>query len=100
MIAGNFYREGFDIFYPRIDWAGSHPGYVGTEFPLVPYLIAWLYVPVGEHLYLGRLVSIVFSVFAMAFFYLLVRGTSERLVALFSLFFFVFSPCPSSTPAP
>src|ERR1043166_8794455 len=38
MIAENFYRNGFNILYPQINWAGSAPGYIGTEFPLVPFV--------------------------------------------------------------
>jgi hypothetical protein len=26
-VARNFYREGMDILYPRIDWRGDGPGY-------------------------------------------------------------------------
>jgi hypothetical protein len=33
MIAENFYRTGFNIFQPQVNWAGNAPRYVGTEFP-------------------------------------------------------------------
>jgi hypothetical protein len=46
MIAENFYRQGFHVLYPEINWAGP-TGYVGTEFPLVPLLAAGLYPVVG-----------------------------------------------------
>jgi hypothetical protein len=36
MIAENFSRNGFHVFFPQINWAGPAPGYVGTEFQLVP----------------------------------------------------------------
>jgi hypothetical protein len=45
MIAENFYRNGFNIFYPQINWAGPAPGYIGAEFPLVLFLASLLYVP-------------------------------------------------------
>ena len=35
MIAENFYRNGYNIFYPQINWAAASSGYIGTEFPLV-----------------------------------------------------------------
>src|SRR5262245_2136887 len=38
MIAENFYRHDFALFYPQINWAGNAPGYVGTEFPLVAWI--------------------------------------------------------------
>ena len=51
MIARNFYRHGFNILYPQVDWAGTSPGYVGTEFPLVPRPIntpVRIYQPIGS----------------------------------------------------
>src|SRR6266516_3809957 len=48
-IARNFYRNGFNVFYPQINWAGSDPGYVGTEFQLVSLLASAMYVPFGIH---------------------------------------------------
>src|SRR5512140_2161364 len=53
MIAENFYRNGFNIFYPQINWAGNSPGYVGTEFPLVPFLASLLYPLFGVHEWIG-----------------------------------------------
>jgi hypothetical protein len=42
-IARNFYYNGFNIFYPQIDWGGTGPGYVEAEFQLVPFIIAIFY---------------------------------------------------------
>ena len=39
-IARNFLENGFRFAYPQIDWAGNAPGYVGTEFPLLPFVVA------------------------------------------------------------
>ena len=36
-IARNFFENGFRFAYPQIDWAGDAAGYVGTEFPLLPF---------------------------------------------------------------
>ena len=33
-IARNYYEEGYDLFYPRVDWRGATAGYVETNFPL------------------------------------------------------------------
>ena len=60
MIAENFYRLGFALFYPQINWAGTAPGYVGTEFPLVPFLAALLYGAFGVRAWIGRPVSVAF----------------------------------------
>src|SRR5262249_17182898 len=76
MIADNFYRHGFHILYPQVNWAGAAPGYIGTEFPIVPFLAALLYLPFGEHEWIGRSVTLVFSVLSLPFFYLLAKKTS------------------------
>ena len=39
-IARNFVEHGFRFGYPQIDWAGGSGGYVGTEFPILPFLAA------------------------------------------------------------
>jgi 4-amino-4-deoxy-L-arabinose transferase-like glycosyltransferase len=46
-IARNFYRNGYHLFYPQIDWGGDGPGYVEMEFPIVPWLTALIYGVVG-----------------------------------------------------
>jgi hypothetical protein len=92
MIASNFYQNGFDILHPQIDWAGDMPGYIGTEFPLVPFLTALLYLIFGEQLFLGRLVSIIFFAVSIPLFYLLVCRCFEYKTAAWALFFYVVSP--------
>jgi hypothetical protein len=47
MIAENFYHDGFQVLYPQINWGGNAPGYVGTEFQLVPLIASLLYIPFG-----------------------------------------------------
>src|SRR5215475_7925222 len=39
-IARNFLENGFRFAYPQIDWAGDSAGYVGTEFPILPFIAA------------------------------------------------------------
>jgi Dolichyl-phosphate-mannose-protein mannosyltransferase len=92
MISSNFYRNGFDILHPQVNWAGNMPGFVGTEFPLVPFLTALLYLIFGEHLILGRLVSIGFFILSIPLFYLLVRKYFGQQTAWLALFFYVASP--------
>ena len=73
MIAENFYRHGFHLFYPQINWAGPAPGYVGTEFPLVPFLAAGLYRIFGVQDWIGRALSVVFFAASVPFLYLLIK---------------------------
>jgi hypothetical protein len=92
MIARNFYRNGFHFFYPQVDYAGNLPGYVGTEFPIVPFLTSLLYLLFNEYIALGRLVSIAFFVLSIPLFYLLVRKFLGWQIAAFALFFYAVSP--------
>ncbi len=68
-IARNFYHNGFNILYPQIDWGGAGPGYVETEFQLVPFLTAVLYQLFGVHDYVARLVAISFSILSIYLIY-------------------------------
>ncbi len=74
-IARNFYREGMDPFYPRIDWRGDGPGYTESEFPLYPWAAALLYHAVGYHEPLLRVMSLVFLLAALAIFLRIARRT-------------------------
>lgn len=92
MIAENFYRNGFNIFYPQINWAGNAAGYIGTEFPLVPFLASLLYIPFGVQEWIGRSVSITFSVLALPFFYFLVKKISNERSAAFAGVIYAVAP--------
>jgi hypothetical protein len=92
MISENFYLHGFNIFYPQINWAGNSPGYVGTEFPLVPFLAALLYLIFGVQDWIGRSVSVVFFAFSVPFFYLLVRKVFNEGSAWFATGIYSLAP--------
>jgi hypothetical protein len=92
MIAENFYRNGFNIFYPQINWAGNSPGYIGTEFPLVPFLASLLYIPFGVREWVGRAVSIVFFSLSLPFLYLLVKKISDQRSAIFAAAIYALAP--------
>jgi 4-amino-4-deoxy-L-arabinose transferase-like glycosyltransferase len=92
MIAENFYRHGCALFYPQINWAGRAPGYVGTEFPLVPFLAAGLYGVFGVQAWVGRAVSVAFFARSVPFFYRLVRRTSDAPVALWAVAIYTLTP--------
>jgi 4-amino-4-deoxy-L-arabinose transferase-like glycosyltransferase len=92
MIAENFYRHGFALFYPRINWAGTAAGYVGTEFPLVPFLAALLYKIFGVQAWVGRAVSVGFFALSVPVFYRLVRQTSDAHTALWAVVIYALTP--------
>lgn len=91
-IAHNFVDNGFHLFYPQINWRGAGPGYVETEFQLYSFIVAVLYRVFGEQAWLGRLVSLGFSVMALFIFYLLANRLFKSTIALWALAFFVVSP--------
>jgi 4-amino-4-deoxy-L-arabinose transferase-like glycosyltransferase len=92
MIAENFYRHGFALFYPQINWAGRAPGYVGTEFPLVPFIAAMLYGVFGVQAWVGRAVSVMFFALSVPLFYGLVHKTSNPRVAFWAVGIYILTP--------
>ncbi len=72
-IARSFYREDMNILLPRIDWRGDGPGYVESEFPLLPWTAACLYHVFGYHEEILRVLSYVLSLGAFVVFLRLAR---------------------------
>jgi 4-amino-4-deoxy-L-arabinose transferase-like glycosyltransferase len=91
-IARNFANNGFRFAYPQIDWAGSAPGYVGTEFPILPFLAAVSYKFAGVHEWIGRSQAVIFFAVSLPFFFLLVREIFGSTAAIWAVFFYSFAP--------
>jgi hypothetical protein len=91
-IAHNFFVNGHRLFYPQINWGGSGPGYVEAEFQLYPWLTSFLYSAFGQHVWLGRGLSLLFSVGTMAAAAVLLRRLLSKRAALLALAFFLLSP--------
>src|SRR6184192_172415 len=91
-IARNFSENGFHFAYPQIDWAGGAPGYVGTEFPILPFLAAIYYKLAGVHEWIGRLQAVIFFAASLPFFFLLVREIFGDTAAIWATFFYSFAP--------
>jgi 4-amino-4-deoxy-L-arabinose transferase-like glycosyltransferase len=91
-IARNYFENGFHFAHPQIDWAGAEPGYVGTEFPILPYLAAVCYHLAGVHEWIGRLQGVLCFAIALPFFFLLVRRIFGETAALWATFFYAFAP--------
>ncbi len=73
MMAENFYRKNWNIFYPEVNWTGPGPSYQGREFQTVSYIAALLYTLVGQHDWIGRSVAVVFGLWGIFALYQLVR---------------------------
>jgi 4-amino-4-deoxy-L-arabinose transferase-like glycosyltransferase len=91
-IAHNFYEGGFRFAYPQIDWAGDATGYVGTEFPILPFLAALCYKFAGIHEWIGRSQAVIFFAVSLPFFFLLVREIFGSAAAVWATFFFSLAP--------
>lgn len=91
-IAKNFYENGFNILYPQIDWGGSTPGYVESEFQLYPFIVSLLYYFFGVNDFGGRILSVIFSVLTIYGLYLLTRKIISETAALWSAFIYAVIP--------
>ena len=91
-IARNFSEGSFLFAYPQIDWAGDATGYVGTEFPILPFLAALCYKIVGSREWIGRSQAVIFFAVSLPFFFLLVREVFSGTAAVWATFFFSFAP--------
>ena len=91
-IARNFLQNGFRFGYPQIDWAGNAPGYVGTEFPILPFIAAVCYKFAGVHEWIGRIQAVILFAVSLPFFFLLVREIFGSTAAVWASFFYCFAP--------
>src|SRR6478672_11243023 len=91
-IARNFLQDGFRFGYPQIDWAGNAPGYVGTEFPILPFIAAVSYKFAGVHEWIGRIQAVILFAVSLPFFFLLVREIFGSTAAVWASFFYCFAP--------
>jgi len=91
-IARNYFQGGFHFARPQIDWAGDQPGYVGTEFPILPFTVAICYKIFGVHEWVGRIQAVLLFAISLPFFFLLVRKISGETAAVWALFYYSFAP--------
>ncbi len=92
IMADNFYRGNWNIFYPGVSWNGPEPNYQGMEFQTVTYISALLYVIVGQHDWVGRSVAVAFSVWGIFALYQLVRRVWDEKRAIASAVVMTFLP--------
>jgi len=100
-VSRNFLRNGFDLLHPTYDDISNiqtgkdNPnGYRYVEFPLYNFFQAGLYKAFGLFTLeeWGRVVSIIFSLEASLFLYLLIRRRSDGFSAFAVTFFYIFLP--------
>ncbi len=91
-IAHNFFVGGMNLFYPQVNWGGSGPGYVEAELQILPWISAALFGVFGEHAWVGRLVSLGFTLGGLAVFWALVKRLVPPRTARWALIAYVVSP--------
>lgn len=100
-VSRNYAQDGINLLYPKMDnisnvqsGLDNPEGYFFVEFPLYNALQAGLFSLIGIFTIeqWGRLLSIVSSVGAGLFLYLIVSRHSNKTIGLFSAFFFMFLP--------
>ncbi len=58
-VARNYFRNGFHLFFPQIDWGGAGPGFLEMELPIVSFLTAILWKLFGPHELLAGMIPVV-----------------------------------------
>lgn len=91
-IARNYFHGGFYFAYPQVDWAGDQSGYVGTEFPILPFIAALCYTFGGVHEWIGRVLTVILFAASLPFFFLLVCEIFGGIAAVWATFFYSFAP--------
>lgn len=87
----NFQEESPNIFQPRIDMRQNHSGITGMEFPAYNYIVYLLNIIFGFKHWMGRAVTILFSIIGLfLFFELLKIRFNQREALLSSLLLMIF----------
>lgn len=89
MVARNFYRDGMNLFAPRLD---DLQPYFEFEFQIFPYLVALLYQLFGVREWLGRFVAVLFGLGTLGYLYGLGRRLLDRRAALVAAALFAVLP--------
>ncbi len=91
-MARNFYENGFNLFYPQIDWGGNSSGLVESEFPIYPFVVSILYQLFGVNDIWGRILSVLFSLTTIYGLYLLTKKYLSKKAALWATFIYAIIP--------
>ena len=88
-IARNYCETGFHFAYPQIDWSGGDKGYVGSEFPILPFTAAVIYRITGVQEWVGRSQAVFFFALSIPFFIALVAEIFGEAASVWALLFYV-----------
>jgi len=92
-IARNYFEEGYDLLYPRVDWRGDTEGFVESNFPVYAFLVACGYKLLdAPREWVGRLIAVLFSVLSVVLLYVLGKRWYGREVGRLSALVFAIAP--------
>jgi 4-amino-4-deoxy-L-arabinose transferase-like glycosyltransferase len=91
-IARNFYREGMNVLYPRVDWRGNGPGFAEMELPILPWSMAAAYHVTGVRPEVGRVVAYVVTLVGLVAFLALAADVLPPIGVAAAGLFFALSP--------
>lgn len=91
MVARNFHETNSNIFYPRVDFAGTKTGITGMEFPLLNYLIYLVALIFDYNHWYGRLINLIVSSIGIYFFDKLLRKYFDKKIAFYASVVLLFS---------
>lgn len=83
-IARNFYEVDSNILYPRIDHAGDLTGIMGSEFPILNYIVYLLYLIFNVSWWPGRLIPLIVSSFGCWYFYRIISAYLKLEIAFYA----------------
>lgn len=90
-IARNFLETDANIFYPRINHAGELSGIMGSEFPIMNYIVFLLYKIFGVDWWQGRLLNLIISSVGCFYFYKIIFKFINKTLAFNATFILLVS---------
>ena len=84
VISENYFKNGFNFFKPEINWPAEPPRVTALEFPLVPYVTAFLYPLAGINAYSVRWLTLLSFLLLTVYVFLLARRELGPMVGLLS----------------
>ncbi|MBU0715880.1 MAG: glycosyltransferase family 39 protein [Verrucomicrobia bacterium] len=89
--AYSFYKDGINILKPSVCWMGGHKTVI-LEFPFPEVLMALAYEALGHHLYLARLITLIFFAGSAIYLFLIVRKLADSRLAVIATGVYVVLP--------
>jgi len=90
-IARNFYEIDANILYPRVDHAGNLTGIMGSEFPIMNYIVHLSYYIFDVDWWQGRLLNLILSSLGCFYLYKILKQFINTKIAFSATLFLLSS---------